>query len=354
MMMLQRMCWNTGRWQFPTGSSSDGGYPQQNGFGHEEWNFRLDDSSHGHIFGYLYFTPSHDVQEAEGGRFSIGFWALHPDTRERLLVGFYHAASLPTDEDYVKLHADFTQKAVYERRIDELLQAVPRLGADRGKDEVVGAVTHRWLTFKCPVDEVEILPEPVPLPTSIGTKQIGLYFARPTYIDDAEAVKAVAAQGPAGSGAASMASGFRGRPVPLDEDAYYREIGPRLRLILRRHSVLSNSFAGWLRSNDLANVWQEKGRVDVEFQYEGGLCRAELKVCYGIGTTRSIREAMGQLLEYNLYGIREPADRWLIVLDEMPNSRDREFIQRLRTDLDLPVFLGWQDGGDGFTLEDWR
>jgi hypothetical protein len=69
---------------------------------------------------------------------------------------------------------------------------------------------------------------------------------------------------------------------------------------------------------------------------------AELKVCFGVGTTKSIREALGQLLEYNHYPKRNPTDTWLLILDEEPSDEDRQFIEELRTTRSLPIRIGWQ------------
>ena len=143
-----------------------------------------------------------------------------------------------------------------------------------------------------------------------------------------------------------------GRIAPLAEDAYRRATARSLRLIFPRHKALSNRFADWLRLKGFSKVRQEKGPVDVEFNHLGELCRAELKVCYGISSTHAVREALGQLLEYNYYGSREPASRWLILIDQVPTSEDKKYIERLRTRLRLPVYLGWEENR-GFTLLRW-
>ena len=143
-----------------------------------------------------------------------------------------------------------------------------------------------------------------------------------------------------------------GRIAPLAEDGYLRATGRTLKLILPRHNALSNRFKKWLELNGYSQVLQETGLVDIEFMHFGELCRAELKVCYGINSTHAIREALGQLLEYNYFGIREPANRWLVILDKIPTSEDKEFVDRLRTKLSLPVHLGWEENR-GFTLLHW-
>jgi hypothetical protein len=114
--------------------------------------------------------------------------------------------------------------------------------------------------------------------------------------------------------------------------------------IIPRHNKLSNFFAKWLRNEGFVNVVQEENFIDVTFIRNNATFRAELKVCYGVGSTKAIREALGQLLEYNYYVGRNPADYWVIILDERVSDSDIEYVDRLKYHLGLPIFLGWKEG----------
>src|SRR5690242_9869172 len=110
--MLNRMCWNSKGWLLPTHSSDDGGYPQQMGFGHEEWNFQVNDAVEDFVYGYLYYKPNESrIREAEG-RFHILFWSMHPKTHEELLVGSYEEAEIPTNEDYILVDQAFRERGI--------------------------------------------------------------------------------------------------------------------------------------------------------------------------------------------------------------------------------------------------
>jgi hypothetical protein len=141
-------------------------------------------------------------------------------------------------------------------------------------------------------------------------------------------------------------------PAPLRlgglvEDAYYRESPARLKFIIPRHNKLSNDFCKWLEVKHKITAAQEQQRVDIRFNLAGLAVLAELKICFGVGTTRSIREALGQLLEYNHYSARKAASSWLIVLDQEPLEQDRLYILTLREKLSMPVTIGWSTG-EGF------
>lgn len=153
----------------------------------------------------------------------------------------------------------------------------------------------------------------------------------------------------AGTGWARRVPSF-GTRIPLAEDGYLREVGFSLTEVIRRHNILSNRFAEWLPTQGYSGVIQEAGGVDVEFCNGRDLCRAELKICEPIGTTKSIREALGQLLEYNHFGKRKPANLWFIVLDQTPGRADILYLRTLRNRYGLPLSLIWQ-AEKGFHVE---
>jgi len=337
--LLNRMCWNSRGWRFPTNTSGDGGYPSKMGFGHEEWNFQVEDAVDGYVYGYLFYNnPSREVMEASQGRFKIIFWGLHPETRERLIVGSYALATIPTEEDYLTVDRAFSARGVYERRARELCAAVPSMSMTDAMSEVTRSVREHWLSFKCPVEEVNHLADYVPLKESDIGRPLGLYFSRPTIIRDVK-LPAVPRRPAPAKGRSSKQD-----LAALAEDAYYRESTANRKLIFRRHNTLSNDFAKWLTRVGYTDVAQEQNYVDVVFQREGMTYRAELKICYGVGSTKAIREALGQLLEYNYYPSRTPVDCWVIVLDEKATEDDVSYVKTLKEVFNLPLSLGWREG----------
>ncbi len=112
--------------------------------------------------------------------------------------------------------------------------------------------------------------------------------------------------------------------------------------IRRSHNRLSNAFRKWLQASGYRILSRERNQIDIDFRKEGTAYRGELKVCTGIGSTKGIREALGQLLEYNYYPGRKRVDRWVIVLDDMPTRDDVEYLCALKAKVGLPVSLGWR------------
>jgi hypothetical protein len=333
--VLQRVCWNDKFWKLPSGKTSDSGNPGKHGLGNEEWNFCKEDAFGGYVFGWLYWQ----VKKVAKQHMDILFWTIRPPKKEWLIVGAYHDATLATDDDLLKLHSFFTKKGVYDRRWAEAVSAVERLDHKTYVKKHPPA-TAKDLRFKCPVDKVEIFQPYRPysvLPKRLQSKNAR--FKNPTILKESitKFLKIAAAK---------SQPELEYLSSPLLEDVYPRATPASLKIITPRHKALCNKFISWLDSTGRTVLGREKDRVDVEFRDGKSLCRAELKVCYGMTTTAAIREAMGQLLEYNYYGWRTPADRWFIVLDSEPSNDDVKYVRTLGTKKLLPLFLCWKSGND--------
>ncbi len=335
-VLLNRMCWNTRGWEFPSGSTSDSGYPGKNGFGHEEWNFQLKDAFNGFIYGYLYYRPSKETLKKSNNYFKIGFWTVNPNNKEKLLVGIYNKASYVEDDgEYKNLDAFFNKSGIYERRIEELITANPQLGLKRAKDEVYNSIRKKWLNFKCPIDQVIFfdVSENLILPEIINGKYLSNRYTKPLFINSIDNLL---------KDSKTKNQKTEKIKLPLVEDGYYREVSENLKYVTKTHNIFSNRLREWLSQNSYSNISQENDRVDIEcIDSESRFCRIEIKITHGVGTTRSIREALGQLLEYNHYGYRNKADIWVIVLDKIPSKTDLKFLKIIKAKYKMPLEIGW-------------
>jgi hypothetical protein len=140
---------------------------------------------------------------------------------------------------------------------------------------------------------------------------------------------------------------------PLNEEAYTRETRASLGNVERLHTALSNRFRSWLRSRLGVTALQERASVDVTFKHAGKTHLAELKICYGGNTRAAIRDALGQLLEYNHYPPRSEAESWWLVLDNDPLRADRDYINVLRSKYTLPLTLAWPAEAEFRTHPEW-
>jgi len=130
-------------------------------------------------------------------------------------------------------------------------------------------------------------------------------------------------------------------------EAYPRYTPAALRMIERKHAELSNSFTSWLAKTHGLIAETEHSQIDSQFTAEGKTFMVEFKIAYQGHTKRAVREALGQIFEYNHYPPRMAHSAWLLVLDIPPTPSDLKFLEQLRKNFGVPLNIGWQ-AGDGF------
>jgi len=132
----------------------------------------------------------------------------------------------------------------------------------------------------------------------------------------------------------------------LNELSYQRETRASQKNILRLHVNLSNRFRLWIERKYKTKVKQEDRGIDLIFTHLTMKHIAELKICYGEDTRHAIREALGQLFEYNHYPSYEEADFWWLVLDFEPSENDLDYISVLRERYSIPLTIAWSNGNE--------
>ncbi len=128
----------------------------------------------------------------------------------------------------------------------------------------------------------------------------------------------------------------------LLETSYPRYTPATLRMIHRKHEILSYCFKDWMAKHHI-EVSRERQQIDATFVTREGRFLAEFKIAYQGDTKRAIREALGQILEYNHYPPRTGHDYWLLILDTAPSDADITFVQSLCNKFGFPLRLGWQN-----------
>jgi hypothetical protein len=175
--LFQRIVHNQNRWVGPSsgrlGSSIDGGYLNETGFAHEDWNFSKDVGSDGYLHGYMYFRP----KDSEG-EFNILF-AIYDKGEGWALAGYYERAS------HDAAGAEFPN-SVLERRASEL-ERIGSLGGDyagAGRARIAALLRREAKEYRWRVrpQNAHLMQTPLRLPLRIANVP-GKYFTRPTEID---------------------------------------------------------------------------------------------------------------------------------------------------------------------------
>ena len=110
--LVQRIIINSNSWTRPSPprlGRGEGEYVRENGFGHEDWNFKLDLAILEHVYGHACYEPS-PAKAAD--QFHIAF-VTDNDHRWRL-AGFY------LDAEFIKNSAP-TSATVLKGKLDDLM-----------------------------------------------------------------------------------------------------------------------------------------------------------------------------------------------------------------------------------------
>jgi hypothetical protein len=117
------------------------------------------------------------------------------------------------------------------------------------------------------------------------------------------------------------------------------------------HSRLQKKFIEWAKARGTKNIQEEfvlanGDRIDVRLNFRGKNVFSELKTVSGSSTKRAIREALGQLLDYQYHGETIASDELWIVVDGECNKDDKRFINKLIINHKLPLVLLWEKNNE--------
>jgi len=176
--IFQRIIQNHFQWTRPSpgrlGPSGEGEYVQENGFGHEDWNFNKNLLIDGFLYEYCYYQPTGNKRNE---KFDIAF-ATYVNKRW-YLIGFY-------------LNAEFMDNPpikddVLRQKKNDLLQLGNSLGTSwkkfRDNDLIAKLKTEaQWLKWRVSPDDAIRTSQPIAIPQNVfDTKNYRI--VRPTEID---------------------------------------------------------------------------------------------------------------------------------------------------------------------------
>ena len=291
MEKIARICYNDEGWLFPSGRKDKAvnkdSYEQKNGFGHEEWLLDFSKIIDGYHYGFL--QPLNGYHHA-GKMYDIHLFFYTKSTGKAYIGCIKNAECI--DEDDAKRALDYYKK---ERWYNEMLVRVYSTEPVDLLKVIMMVLIH---------DVVEI-------------------DAGDSYAYDPEAQKSAPERERKAAEAKSELAVHGG----VYERASYNPI----------HNKIQNSIRELLlASKDYTEVVEEKNFVDLTATHKcGEIHFFEIKT----NTARlSIREALGQILEYSDYPDEARASKLIIVSVKALDESDRKYIKHLREKYDIPVW----------------
>lgn len=332
-----RICWNTKHWHEPTGEAAKleqgQSYVRENGFGHEEWLFNFSwlqpgpEGKSEPLFRYGFLQPiGKYLSKYQGQRFDVFLYTITPN-KKRLAVGVIRELYVPKNDEIKAAHQ-------YMRRLGWLDDMASDLSSLGSSAKIRKGMPADIINVRFQQSAVQFFDPRFILPSDHVTYRIDRYQP----LDwDGTVPKAL------------RSTGLQSRPGKAKRKSEEERTRAAIEGITYspRHNKLQNALDAYLR--DLygqKSVYYESNFVDLQLHRGEHVIYFEIKIAL---TAKScIREALGQLMEYNIYPNQQRASEMIIVGENRTEPDDKTYIEYLRQKFGIPVRYirwDWEAGG---------
>lgn len=320
MEKIARLCWNLNDWKRPSGSEgkskSVDTYEKQVGFGHEEW--LLDDSKilpDGYHYGFL--EPMHVKSNKHAGMtYDIHLFAISPH-KQKVYIGCLKNAVGVSSEESIKVYKIYKANGW----INEMKQDIKYVGGT-----VKDLLPEIMFNVKFRFEDAEIYYSNQPIIKS------GIRACRYNLMDKVDDFE--------------FERDEEGNIDTLDTSLITRTTSAGEVIIDPLHKRIQNAIVELLKKQYVRLYVEQrtdgpiKQKVDIK-----GLHKATNEWHYfevkTYSAKRSIREALGQILEYAHYPSAKRAKKLFIVSPGKPDEKDKSYMEFLRKTYKLPIWFRW-------------
>lgn len=315
---IARICWNTKGWKRPSGSegksNSEGSYEKTLGFGHEEWLLDRSRIVNGYHYAFLQAmnTKSH---KHDGRVYDIHLFAISP-YKQKIYIGCLHNVHGITPEESKWVYKRYRKEGWIEEMKQDILYA-----GGTPKDLKPSMFNVK---FKFSDADIDLSNSPIIEKNSIGHRY--------NLMDKKEDFKFVKDE--------------EGKLVYLDTETFYRTTLGGTVAIDPVHKKIQNAVYDILK-DQYVHLYLEDGqnegiqRVDMKGILKDSLNEWHYFEVKTSSARRSIREALGQILEYNHYPSTTRAQKMFIIGAEKPDEHDRKYMNKLRDEYHIPIWFRW-------------
>jgi hypothetical protein len=324
-----RICWNTKYWHEPTGEATKlevgKAYVRENGFGHEEWLFNFSWLQPGPkgttgLFRYGFLQPIGKFQSKYVGQtFDVFLYTITPE-KKRLAIGIIHELYVPTDDEVDAAHR-------YMRKLGWLDEMANDLSSLALNPKVLNGPPSDIINVRFKQLNVQFFDPRFLLPDNHVTSRIARYHPLNWMAEAPKETKSVATRKQGNTKKKSEEERTRSA---IDSTTY----SPR-------HDKLQNALDTFLRSlYGQKSVRYETDFVDIQLHRGKDVTYFEIKMA--LTAKGCIRDALGQLLEYNMYPGKQRASEMVVVGEPVATPHDSAYLSYLRKRFGIPVrYIRW-------------
>jgi len=328
---ISKVCWNENNWTSPSGphgkSRQINSYETERGYGHEEWLFDFDKIIDGYHYAFL--------QSVENGRtsflnkyFNVRLFSRNSEIEENFWIGSI---------DNLEVISEKEAKTIHSKYIDSgWLQEM-----ERHIKSVDGDVKHFQSLKPGQVFNIRFKPENARLYSHFQTienfkSEIGTYHYQ--FIKDKLKHKSTV-------GAKIKRRNYKFKPKAFNKSLATRIINRQQKasesepIHAQIEEILCNHLVTTYGENSLSSE-SDTGlstRIDISVRTADGFRLYEVKSYPSVKI--SIRQAVGQLLEYAYYPNPIMNLSALIIVSHLPiDDETKEYLEFLRETSSLPIY----------------
>lgn len=329
---VARLCWNTRDWVEPSGNEGKSENPvlheKIHGYGYEEWLFDYSKSIDDYQYGFL--EPVRQQQESyEGKKYDVWLYTLDNNTKDRFWIGWIYDLEVLKPKEALQIDERLFNSVVKDEMKKQVVD-VDGIPNDDSKWKDVNIVNVRFKKRNVLYNDPPIvLDENHPVYKSSYYSFVKFTKNYENGIVDLREI--------------DKQNQEQYNPEPKKKrkfDQSERKIEVEyVHDKIRYHLVnYLNQIHGSKRVFPEEKAGYGSNKVDITVNSNGH------KILYEIKTANSyrkcIREALGQILEYNFWVNENRADKLIIVTEPMQGlDNAKNYVSHLRKSLGLEIYL---------------
>lgn len=331
---MARITWNTNQWIKPSGrngKSTNPSFEFTHGFGHEEWLFDGDKILEGYKYGFLEPIHKHRLTY-EGKVFDLSLYTRNSDTGNNYWVTTLKNVEVISSEEATEVLKHYRKEGWYEAMKTDLYN----LNLDSQQlDEWIKEDPTQLFNIKFDATQInEIQAELIPIldEQDIPSNRYTLLDIPPSTQQKYEE------QAQLGFSFEDTGS----EEADLNEKGKRKSRNNEIELEFK-HNILQQKFLKYLQAKYGKSIVKREcqafgaSRIDVTQKTGSGkYIFYEIKTYNSLRS--SIREGIGQLLEYCLYPNVEEAEKIVLVSHISPSDELRLYLNHVKNYIKIPFF----------------
>ncbi|NHN25238.1 hypothetical protein FIA58_006060 [Flavobacterium jejuense] len=326
-----RITWNNNGWIKPSGLSGKSKHPsfeKENGFGHEEWLFDGNKIIDGYKYGFL--EPIHKFRtKYQAKLFDLLLYTRDSDSNQNYWVTTLKDVEVINTEESEKVLVHYKNEGWY----DEMKSDLYNLSLDSKQlDTWIDEGAQQLFNIKFKASQINEIPNDLILvenPNEIpSSRYLLMDFKNDVTEKIKENIKTKFSFYNSGSEEAELESKGKRKRNRKDIELEFK------------HNLLQKKFLQFLQNKYGKNAVKREctaygaSRIDITRKTNTGFVFYEIKTYNSLRS--SIREGLGQLLEYCLYPNVNEAESIVLVSHVEPSTELKEYLIHIKKFINLP------------------